>query len=192
MMACAIASLVTWQTVNDATDEARRLVALLGRPERVPVATREVGPGEVLRSEDVRWELRPARFGPPPATRPVGRTTRDRLLASETIAEPRLVPHVPTSRSGAPDRRLTITVPLQLPVPDVSAGDRVDLMGVTSGGLRATVLADDARVVSTGEQEITVDVGAWELSPLVRAIVEGPVVVVLESAPDARTERRGS
>ncbi|GIU85055.1 MAG: hypothetical protein KatS3mg008_1830 [Acidimicrobiales bacterium] len=191
LAASAVASIVTWQTVEGAARDARRLVALFGHPERVPVADRDIGPGEVLRSEDVRWELRPTTSGPPAASRPVGRTTRDRLLAGETIAEPRLVPSPPPPGHDHSGGRLTIAVPLQLPVPDVSAGDRVDLMGIKSEGTPATVLADDARVVSAGEDELIVAVAAWEVSPVVRAIVEGPVVVVLESGRDARPERRG-
>jgi hypothetical protein len=146
----------------------------------VPVALRDLVPGELVTGTDVGYEARPAGLVPAEvAGDPVGRTVRSPVLAGEVLVEPRLGPG---RGLGLDPGEVAVAVPRPLAVPPLAAGDLVQLVAVTAGGptgASASLLDPLARVIDAGDESITLAVPAEAAPAVIEHQAAGTIEVVL-------------
>ena len=138
-----------------------------GSSTPVPVATRDLNPGDVVAAGDVRFERHPIELIPESvASDPLGRTVVASMFIGEVVVDPRL-----GSTGGlglAPDER-AVAVVRPLAVPPLAAGQLVELVAVVASGpagAAASRLDAVGRVVAVDAESITVAVPA-EVAPLI-------------------------
>lgn len=145
---------------------------------RVPVATRDLEPGEQIEPGDVDWRELPAIAVPEAVTGddPSGRTVVEPVLAGEPVAESRLAP---TGVSGpaalVPPGARALAVPVDPPLTSLTVGDRVDLLALGRWVARGAVVVD----VTDGSIVVAVD--EEEAPAVARGVLEGSVVPAIVS-----------
>jgi Flp pilus assembly protein CpaB len=157
---------------------AEQVAAGYGDRRLVPVATRELRPGERLEPNDLDWRELPVAAIPPTVidADPSGRTVIEPILADEPVATPRLAPEgVDGPAALTPPGTRALAVPVDPPLRSLAVGDRVDLLALGKW------VARDAVVVDVDEGSIVVAVDEHEAPAVARGVLDGSVVPALVS-----------
>jgi pilus assembly protein CpaB len=169
--------------------EAQR--ARFGALRRVAVATRPLAPGHVVTGGDVAGRAMPRAFvpsrpaGPPDAL--TGRTVVTPVFAGEPLLESHLAPaglHGVAALLRRGER--AVAVPVGAAVPAVRPGDRVDVLATFED--RATeVVAEDATVVDTAEDALTLALPVDDARRVADAATRATLTVAVRSPVEDRT-----
>ena len=161
---------------------ASSIISSLGEQRDVLVAARDLGRGEAISREDFRIEQRPEGFVPLGALR----WEDDDQVALEPIYAGEILV---SGRVGAgedlrvPPGTSAIAVPTSENRLSLNRSDRVDLLGSfpdgPTGEVSVLLVAQNAFVVETADQSITVAVQSAELPGVVRGLTHGVVTIVL-------------
>lgn len=165
-----------------------------GATRSVVVATRDMGPGDVV--DDGAVEVRDlprAVVGEAALTEaPVGAVVRHPILAGEPVAAARLAPDGLTGVAAlVPAGERAVAVPVgPAGVPPLAVGDLVDLVTVVPAGGSEAGTGDDpaftlverAVVLAVAEQAITVAVPDQDAPRVAWAVANGAVVLALAGA----------
>lgn len=157
----------------------------------VIVATRDLRPGTVLGTTDLRVVALPDAVVPPGAVSGepaglVGTTVTRPILAGEPVASARLgsAGLGPTAALLPPGWR-AVALPLGTASPPLVVGDRVELVAVAGGpgsAAPARVVSREAEVLVASEDLLTVALPAGEVTEVVAALAQGLVATVLVGA----------
>lgn len=185
-LAAAALAATTAIVVESALARADAHTRRFGALRAVPVATRGIEAGEVLGTEGVRIEHRPAALLPAgePATGAAGRVARVPLLAGEVVVEAKLAP---PGRRGATAMVPGGTRALAIPGgpggrPPARVGDRVDLLATFPAAEEpSVVVAEAALVVAVDHQAdtTTVAVRREEAPRVAFALAAGTLTLAL-------------
>lgn len=167
--------------------EARAAAARWGRPVSVVVTARPIAVGRRLRPGDLRVARFPAPLVPPGSSHRldplVGRVVAAPMGAGEPVLSVRLAHRARTTTQvtiGAGRRAVTLAA--EAATPALGPGDVVDLVaarGPADGPGPEGVVAAAAVVLRADDRRITVTVRSTEVRAVARAIVSGPVLLVL-------------
>lgn len=154
-----------------------------GEVDRAPVATRTIGPGEILGENNLSWRELPRMAIPVEVARTVeGRTAQQTITPGEVIVETRLASSSATGPDAlVPGDGRIIAIPVDDTRPELSIGDRVDVYTLRlAGGAGSAALrvARDAVVLGLGERSATVAVTAIESPSVAGAVLDGTVLLV--------------
>jgi Flp pilus assembly protein CpaB len=149
-----------------------------GRP--VLVATRDLAPGTVVTTDDVRSVVAPAALEPPGAVRTLapGSVVRSPIERGEVLVEHRV-----GGGAGVPDRleadQRAVTVPWPEARPPLAVGDTADLVvtaAVGSAGVASSrVVVSRAEVLVVGEDGVTLAVPAEQAPQVHQGLATGVV-----------------
>jgi Flp pilus assembly protein CpaB len=195
--ACAVASFLL---VRGDAARAGVPAGISGPAVGVVVATRDVGAGETLSSEDLRLVQMPAAFAPPDAIASVGDAVG--LVSAATVAQGEPLSNARTGRSAlsgsvAPGRLVVSATFASIP-DGLTTWDRVDAFA-TFGGARpyTSLVGEDLRVLriqpTTGAfgadrgTIVTLDVDATEARGILQADATGTLALVARGADLAAT-----
>ena len=171
------------------SDRQRQFEASYGELRQVPVAVTLIRPGEILDSQAVRWERRPAAGVPPGAATDLaeGAVAAAAIYPGEVVHTERVA-----GRGGGLSSRLApgsaaVSIPTSYGVPPVQSGDQVTLIAVfdtfsAEPAPEARPVARHATVVEVDEDTVTVAVRQSELGATVSALVWGTVAIVAVGA----------
>ena len=196
--AVAALALVTAVAVTSLVEAAGAAQDRWGATRPVAVATRDLGPGDVVDAGAV--EVRDLPRGVlgeatmPEA--PVGAVVRHPILAGEPVAPARLAPDGLTGVAAlVPAGERAVAVPVgPAGVPPLAVGDLVDVVTVLPGGATAQAdggrrsddpaftLVERAAVVDVAEQAVTIAVPGRDAPRVAWAVANGAVVLALAGA----------
>ncbi|MGH9185087.1 MAG: Flp pilus assembly protein CpaB [Acidimicrobiales bacterium] len=168
-------------------DAARRQ---WGDTRAVVVATVPLSAGQVIEAGAVERQELPVGLVPDDALIevPVGRTATAPIVAGEVLVAARVAPsgvHGPAAL--VPPGWRAVAVPVGLGSPALVVGDRVDVLATflteASESPPTFPVAEEALVVDTGDDAITVAVPAEEVARLAFALTSGTVTLALRG-PD--------
>ena len=152
----------------------------------VTTTTRDLAPGEILSSDDLKEVSLPAAAVPSGAsprsvTELVGQLVRVPMVAGEVVVSARLGNEgLSPAAARLPPASRAVAIALGEARPPLQPGDRVDL--VAAGARSATTSRTVARLVEVldvGDQTVTVIVPVAQVPEVVVAAVDGVVVPVL-------------
>lgn len=178
LVLAALAGVVAARSVG----RAEQLRAAYGTTRAVPVAARDLAPGQVVAVDDLRWEDRPTGLLPDdPAPDPVGRTLLQPVAAGEVVLRRRLLDGAGGPLALVPPGGRALAVPVAATAPSLRVGDRVDVLAADAGAVAsgARRVAREATVVAVADDRVTVAVTASEAPAVARASLDGLVALAL-------------
>jgi Flp pilus assembly protein CpaB len=198
--AVAALAVVTAVAVASLVDAAGAARDRWGATRPVAVATRDLGPGDVVDAGVVEVrELPRGVVGEatlPEA--PVGAVVRHPILAGEPVAPVRLAPDGLTGVAAlVPAGERAVAIPLgPAGVPPLAVGDLVDVVTVVPGGATSSAdgasgdgssdpaftLVERAAVVDVAEEAVTIAVPDRDAPRVAWAVANGAVVLALAGA----------
>ncbi|HZN15141.1 MAG TPA: SAF domain-containing protein [Acidimicrobiales bacterium] len=165
--------------------DAEAAAARYGGLRRVPVATRSLRIGSVVRAGDLTTRAVPRQFLPsgPVATRPLGRTVVVPIVRGEVLLAVKLAPDGLRGVAALLfDRERALAVPTGPGTPPLEVGDAVDVLATTPEDAATTVVAHGARVVGVDERAVIVAIEAVD-APGVAAALAAATVTLALAAP---------
>jgi Flp pilus assembly protein CpaB len=196
----AALALVTALAVTSLIGAAGAARERWGATRPVAVATRDLGPGDVVDAGavEVRELPRGVLGEATMAEAPVGAVVRHPILAGEPVAPARLAPDGLAGVAAlVPAGERAMAVPVgPAGVPPLAVGDLVDVVTVTPGdatapaegasddgsGDPAFTLVERAAVVDVAEQAVTIAVPDRDAPRVAWAVANGAVVLALAGA----------
>jgi Flp pilus assembly protein CpaB len=192
----AALALVTALAVISLIEAAGAARDRWGATRPVAVATRDLGPGDVVDAGAVEVrDLPRGVLGEASMTEvPVGAVVRHPILAGEPVARARLAPDGLTGVAAlVPAGERAVAVPVgPAGVPPLAVGDLVDVVTVMPGGATAAAdgasgdpaftLVERAAVVDVAEQAVTIAVPDRDAPRVAWAVANGAVVLALAGA----------
>jgi Flp pilus assembly protein CpaB len=185
----AVLALVVGLVVQRTVSGAEAVRAAWGPRQPVVVAARDLRPGHVVRSGDVRLVSLPPAAVPPGAVEEVrpGRVVRALVLEGEVLVRRRLSAAGALGIAGRlPEGSRAVAVPVDPgTAPPLEVGQTVDLVAVAAGDgpfPQAGVLAAGAPVVDVGEEAVTVALDPAVVPRVAAALGAGAVTLVLVAA----------
>lgn len=178
----AVLGLIAVTTVS----LARPIAGGDARPDRaeshlmaVHVAARDLKPGEVISSDDVRpVEVDEALVPPRAATQTLGASVASKILEGEVVHEARLGS---TGRLGLGPHERAVALKRPLASLPLETGDVVDLLAIVAGGPNGATnhQIGTGRVVAADDDQIVVAVPAELAAPLLEYQAIGTVELAL-------------
>jgi Flp pilus assembly protein CpaB len=197
--AAAGLALVTALVVSSLVEAAGSARDRWGATRPVAVATRDLGPGDVVDSGavEVRDLPRGVLGEATLSEAPVGAVVRHPILSGEPVAPARLAPDGLTGVAAlVPAGERAVAVPVGAAgVPPLAVGDLVDVVTVAPGGatvsgedagdgsgVPAFTLVERAAVVDVAEQAVTIAVPDRAAPRVAWGVANGAVVLALAGA----------
>jgi Flp pilus assembly protein CpaB len=188
-VAVVLASAVTL-AVTDRLQQAEGLRDDWGASTTVLVARVAVEPGQMIRPDQLTPRRWPAAVVPAGAIRHLSTPVRARhpILAGDALRSAHLSETTSALAAQLDPGRSAVRVPVVVAVPELRAGDRVDVVaaadpfGAGSVGIgsaeAAPVLTRDARVLAVGDQAVTLSVADRD-GPATASVAAGSGVALV-------------